>query len=233
MTSLPRPCVPSGTSSGRTRRSTPPGTAQLSITVNGDLYHQFNTAKDLVVENQPAGNYMIETKLTFDPRDNFQQAGLLIYSDDDHYIKVGPAHSNSLNKMISGKESLEPAPPSDSGCSEGSPADPSQVAVTTYTHQQCPNEGEAWDYLTNPNPTENGSTATNPQVTDYLRIYRNGNVYTPYTSLDGTNWVKGAAWNLTAASSSFPIRIGVFAFAAGGGQDIQAHFHYIHVYSEP
>jgi arabinan endo-1,5-alpha-L-arabinosidase len=204
---------------------------QLSITVNGDLYQQYNTAKDIVVENQPAGNYMVETKITFDPRDNYQQAGLLIYSDDDHYIKVGPAHSDSLNKMISGKESLEPAPPSDSGCSAGSPLGGSNVAISTYTHAQCPNEGEAWDYLTNPKPTENGGTATDPQVIDYLRIYRSGNVYTPYTSVDGSHWVRGAAWELTAADVGFPIKIGLFAFAAGGGLDIPARFDYVHVYA--
>jgi arabinan endo-1,5-alpha-L-arabinosidase len=206
---------------------------QLQINVNGDLYRDSNDATNLLLENQPAGSYMVETKLTFDPNDNYQQAGLLVYSDDDHYMKVGPVHSNSLNKMISGKESLEVAPPSQPGCDIAAPAPGSNVAVTPYTHEQCPNEGEAWDYLTNAAPTVNGVTAASPQVTDWLRIYRTGNIYTPYTSVDGQTWVKGAAWEITAASPAFPVKIGLFAFAGGSKQHIPARFDYVHVYSEP
>lgn len=205
---------------------------QLSITVNGDLYRDANNATNLLVENQPNGNYVMETKITFDPNQNYQQAGLLVYSDDDHYIKVGPAHSNSLNKMISGKESLEPLPAWQATC-DVQPSPTSNVAIHVYTRQQCPNEGEAWDYLTNPRPTENGSTASNPAVTDWLRIYRNGDVYTPYTSVDDVHWVKGAAWDLTAAAPTFPIKIGLFAFSAGTGNTIPARFDYFRVYSQP
>ncbi len=203
---------------------------QLSITVNGDLYRNSNNATNLLLENQPKGDYVMETKLTFDPNTNYQQAGLLVYSDDDHYIKVGPFHGDSLNKILSGHESLEPLPASVAQC-DVQPSATSNVAVKTYTRDQCPNEGESWDYLSNPRPTLNGSTASNPTVTDWLRIYRHGNVYTAYSSLDGTHWVKGAAWTLTAASPSFPVKIGLFAFSAGPVNNIPAYFDYVHVYS--
>jgi arabinan endo-1,5-alpha-L-arabinosidase len=205
---------------------------QLEIIVNGDLYRDANSATNLLLENQPSSNYMIETKITFDPNSNYQTAGLLVYSDDDHYIKVGPSHQDSLNKMLSGKESLEPLPAWESNC-DVQPAPGSNVAVHTYTRDQCPNEGEAWDYFTNRQPTENGSTADNPQVTDWLRIYRHGNIYTPYTSVDGSHWVKGAAWDLEPASPSFPIKIGLFAFSGGPNNTIPALFDYVHVYSAP
>jgi hypothetical protein len=58
-------------------------------------------------------------------------------------------------------------------------------------------------------------------------------VYTPYTSVDGTHWVKGAAWDLEAASPDFPIKIGLFAFSAGPDNAVPALFDYVHVYSEP
>ncbi len=205
---------------------------QLSITVNGDLYRNANNATNLLLENQPTGDYVMETKITFDPNTNYQQAGLLVYSDDDHYIKVGPFHGDSLNKILSGHESLEPLPTSATNC-DVQPSATSNVAVKTYTRDQCPNEGESWDYLSNPRPTLNGSTASNPTVTDWLRIYRHGDVYTPYSSLDGKHWVKGASWNLTAAAPNFPVKIGLFAFSAGTANNIPAYFDYVRVYGQP
>jgi len=205
---------------------------KLSITVNGDLYRDANNATNLLLENQPKGDYVIETKLTFDPNKNYQQAGLLVYSDDDHYVKSGPFHGDSLNKILSGHESLEPLPSSATQC-DVQPSATSNIAIKTYTRDQCPNEGESWDYLSNPQPTVNGSTASHPTVTNWLRIYRHGNVYTPYSSLDGIHWVKGAAWSLTASAPNFPVKIGLFAFSAGTANNIPAYFDYVRVYSQP
>ncbi len=204
---------------------------QLSITVNGDLYRNANNATNLLLENPPGSNYVIETRITFDPNQNYQQAGLLVYSDDDHYIKVGPFHGDSLNKILSGHESLEPLPSGVAAC-DVQPSSTSNIAVKTYTLNQCPNEGESWDNLANPTPTVNGSTAFAPTVIDWLRIYRNGNVYTPYTSLDDVHWVKGAAWSLTAAAPNFPVKIGLFAFSGGNSNTVPAYFDYVHVYSQ-
>jgi hypothetical protein len=214
-------------------------TGALSITVNGDLYRDSNNATNLLVETPPTGNYAVETRIHFDPNNNFQQAGLLVYSDDDHYIKVGPFHHFSLSKILSGFESLAPVPSNQTQCLNDGHTNPIQpsptsiVAVMTYTAAQCPNEGEGWDYLTNPQPTTNGLTAYNPGVTNWLRIYRQGDTYTPYVSLDDVHWVRGQAWTLTAASPSFPVRIGLFAISGGPHNDVPAIFDYVHVYSEP
>ncbi len=205
---------------------------QLELIVNGDLYRDSNNATNLLLEQPPAGDYVVETKITFDPNQNYQQAGLLVYSDDDHYIKVGPFHGNSLTKILSGYENLLALPSGDTAC-DVQPSATSNIAVTTYTRNQCPNEGEAWDNISNPRPTLNGSTAYNPTVTDWLRIYRHGDVYTPYSSLDGIHWVKGQAWSLQAAAPNFPIKIGLFAFSGGTFNDVPAYFDYVRVYSEP
>jgi beta-xylosidase len=205
---------------------------QLKLIVNGDLYRNSNNATNLLLEKPPTGDYVMETKITFDPNNNYQQAGLLVYSDDDHYIKVGPFHGNSLSKILSGYENLLPLPSGDATC-DVQPSSTSNIAIKTYTRNQCPNEGEAWDNISNPKPTLNGSTASNPTVTDWLRIYRHGNVYTPYSSLDGQHWVKGQAWNLSAAAANFPVKIGLFAFSGGSFNDVPAYFDYVRLYSQP
>jgi len=206
-------------------------TGQFEITGDGDLYRDSNSAHNLLLETAPSGDYALETKITFDPDTNYEQAGLLVYSDDDHYIKVGPFHSNSLNKMLSGHESLEPTPGGQAQC-DVQPSATSNVAVTTYTRDLCPNEGESWDYLTNARPVANGVSVQTPTVTDYLRIYRHGSVYQPYTSVDDVNWVKGAAWSLGAVDAHHPVKIGLFAFF-GGSNGAPAFFDYVHVYSLP
>lgn len=204
---------------------------QLSITVNGDLYRESNTATNLLLEPQPSGDYVLETKVSFDPNQNYQQAGLLVYSDDDHYMKVGPFHGNSLNKILSGYESLEPLPSGATSC-DVQPSATSMVAVATYTRDLCPNEGEGWDNLANPNPTLNGNTAASPTVVTWLRIYRRGDVYTPYSSLDDVHWVKGTAWSLGAVDAAHPIRVGLFAFSAGPNNNIPALFDYVHAFRQ-
>jgi len=206
-------------------------TGQLEITGDGDLYRDSNNATNLLLETAPSSDYALETKITFDPDTNFEQAGLLVYSDDDHYIKVGPFHSYSLNKMLSGHENLEPTPGGQAQC-DVQPSATSNVAVTTYTRDLCPNEGEGWDYLTNAQPTPNGASVQAPTVTDYLRVYRHGDVYQPYISVNGVNWVKGAAWSLSAVDASHPVKIGLFAFSGGSGR-APAFFDYVHVSSLP
>jgi beta-xylosidase len=209
------------------------GSGQLEIMTNGDLYRAANNARNLLLETPPSDDYMVETKLTFDPNNNVEQAGLLVYADDDHYIKVGPAHLSSLSRMIAGHESLEPVPANQFGC-DVQPSRSSNIAVTAYTAQQCPNEGESWDYLTNPQPTANGSTASAPTVTDWLRIYDQNGVYTPFYSLDDVHWVKGASWTLTSPNPTrFSIKIGLFAFASGTPGPVSVYFAYVHVYSRP
>jgi arabinan endo-1,5-alpha-L-arabinosidase len=58
----------------------------------GDLYVDQNSAS-VLHEAAPAGEYMVETKVTLDmPAEgccfNFAQAGLVIYKDDDNFIKL-------------------------------------------------------------------------------------------------------------------------------------------------
>ena len=52
-----------------------------------DLYQTTNTARDLVLRTLPSGPFVVTTKVTAPINRSYQSAGLLIYGDDDNYIK--------------------------------------------------------------------------------------------------------------------------------------------------
>jgi arabinan endo-1,5-alpha-L-arabinosidase len=61
-------------------------------TQGGDLFEDSDTAP-ILWEQAPTGNYLVETKLTLNlpPADcchNYAQAGLVIHSDEDNYVKL-------------------------------------------------------------------------------------------------------------------------------------------------
>ncbi|MCF6376869.1 ThuA domain-containing protein [Nocardioides KLBMP 9356] len=52
-----------------------------------DLYQTTNTARDLVLRTLPSGGFVATTKVTAPINRSYQSAGLLIYGDDDNYLK--------------------------------------------------------------------------------------------------------------------------------------------------
>lgn len=50
------------------------------------------TARNLLLQEAPIGDYVIETYLEFMPLENFNFAGLLLYLDDDNYLALGRAY---------------------------------------------------------------------------------------------------------------------------------------------
>ncbi|WP_299924526.1 ThuA domain-containing protein [uncultured Nocardioides sp.] len=52
-----------------------------------DLYQTTNTARDLVLRDLPEGPFVATTKVTAPINRSYQSAGLLIYGDDDNYLK--------------------------------------------------------------------------------------------------------------------------------------------------
>jgi arabinan endo-1,5-alpha-L-arabinosidase len=68
------------------------GSAFQFNTQNSDLYLDTNTAS-ILVEPAPTGDYIVETRVNLNVPpsgccQNFVQAGLVIYGDDDNYIKL-------------------------------------------------------------------------------------------------------------------------------------------------
>jgi regulation of enolase protein 1 (concanavalin A-like superfamily) len=72
----------------------------------GDIYTTSTNAKNILLQNAPDGDFTITTHLALPAArlsDNFQQAGLIVYQDDDHYMKLVRIHSNG-NSFEFGKE---------------------------------------------------------------------------------------------------------------------------------
>jgi predicted GH43/DUF377 family glycosyl hydrolase len=67
-----------------------PGWLELT-THQGGLGDSPNLSKNLLVQEAPAGDYRIVTRLDFDPDENYQLAGLLVHLDDDNYLLFGRA----------------------------------------------------------------------------------------------------------------------------------------------
>jgi PKD repeat protein/glucose/arabinose dehydrogenase len=62
----------------------------------GDVYAAGGNAKNLVLRQAPAGAWEAVTKLSFNGSEQYHQAGLIVYGDDDNYAKLGRiAHSTT------------------------------------------------------------------------------------------------------------------------------------------
>lgn len=163
-----------------------------------DLFQDNNTAS-VLVEDAPDGEFMVETRVRFDVPPsgccyNFQQAGLLVYGDDDNYVRLAHASIFETRQTEFGKEYLD--------------------------EERGPRFGST---LVGP-----------PSLWTYLRIVKRINtrtdeeVYTPYTSRDGSSWVRGGVWTHKLGTNA---KIGLFSM---GKQDVNqpsftADFDYVRV----
>lgn len=60
----------------------------LTITTqDSDVYQERNEPKNFFLQDAPEGDYEIVTKLSFGPRENYEQAGLIIWQDADNYVR--------------------------------------------------------------------------------------------------------------------------------------------------
>ncbi|MDA0638777.1 ThuA domain-containing protein, partial [Nonomuraea sp. MCN248] len=73
-----------------------------------DIYSTGGNTPNIVVQPAPSGAWTATAKLTLDARDAYQQAGLIIYGDDDNYAKMvlqarstsGPNHAERIFQFI-------------------------------------------------------------------------------------------------------------------------------------
>ncbi|GFJ77078.1 OmpL47-type beta-barrel domain-containing protein [Phytohabitans houttuyneae] len=61
----------------------------------GDLYGGTNTAENLVLQPAPSGAWQATTKVSLAAAVNYQQAGLIVYGDDQNYAKLDVLYSGS------------------------------------------------------------------------------------------------------------------------------------------
>src|SRR6185436_10379848 len=78
-------------------QTTHPGLLRIPVDT-GDLWATTNNSRNSVFRNLPTNWTSIRLKLSFAPTQNYQQAGLLAYQNDDNYVGVTRTY-NSGNKV--------------------------------------------------------------------------------------------------------------------------------------
>jgi len=61
----------------------------------GDINGATATAKNILLETAPAGDWTVVTKLTGKPTANWAQAGLIVYQNDDNWVKMVRLYDNA------------------------------------------------------------------------------------------------------------------------------------------
>lgn len=70
-----------------------PGALQINVQHGHVVAHNYS---NLLLRPAPAGDFQIETQITFRPDHNFQFAGLIIYESDSNFIQGGRAYCNAV-----------------------------------------------------------------------------------------------------------------------------------------
>ena len=72
------------------------GGGKLSIpTQAGDLYQTTNTAKNIVLRTGPTGAFTMTAKINHKGLVQYQQAGIIVYNDDNNYVKLDRTATNT------------------------------------------------------------------------------------------------------------------------------------------
>jgi PKD repeat protein len=72
------------------------GGGKLSIpTQAGDLYQGTNTAKNIVLRTAPTGAFTMTAKINHKGLVQYQQAGIIVYNDDNNYVKLDRTATNT------------------------------------------------------------------------------------------------------------------------------------------
>ncbi|NHC13297.1 family 43 glycosylhydrolase [Motilibacter sp. E257] len=169
-------------------------------TQNAEIYTTNNTAS-VLTRPTPAGDYVVEAKLAFNGTRGNQQAGILLYENDDRWFKL--AHSvlpltglanTVLHQTEFGKEAERPT----------------TVPATAVFN----------------GPMFGGP----PAVTTWLRLayhydaVHNENEVRMATSTDGSSWTWGGVWTMPKRGD---LKIGLVSMNASGAL---ATFDYVHTY---
>ena len=195
--------------------SSNPGTLTIDGQA-GQFYQTEHTGQNVLLEDAPPGNFIAETKVALDPAENYQQAGLVLWQDDDTWLRLG-AESNSGRDVTEWAKQTDVTSPY-TGFSCGA----------AYPPDTCPVYGSA--FLEVPGFSPAARAAGGNGTWTWLRIVKTGDTATAYTSVNGRVWTPGATYNLDGFSTSEPLQVGILATSAGAADPIPAHFAYVRVY---
>ena len=158
----------------------------------GALYVGSNNVS-ILTEPTPSGDFVLETKIvTSVPLagdHSFVQGGVLIYGDDDNYVKLVDVAIGTTRQIEFGKQ-------------------------TSHVPAGYPQYGS--------------TLLASPSDSTYLRIVRRassngGELYTAYSSVDGSNWQRGGTWTHTLGTQA---RIGLISMNGAG---FSTYFDYVRV----
>jgi arabinan endo-1,5-alpha-L-arabinosidase len=157
-----------------------------------DLHENSNNAS-LLLEPAPGGSWVVETKVRLNvPAEgccwNFTQAGLVVYGNDDNYLRLVNVSIFNTRQTEFGKE-VGPAVP---------PEHP------RYGNTVVGAPGE-WTWL---RVVKRPAPAGAPGG-----LYGGNEAYTAYTSRDGKHWTRGGTWLHHLGSGT---RIGLAAMGGAG-----------------
>ena len=138
----------------------------------GDLFEGSNTAS-VLTRDAPNGSYIVETKVRLNvPAEgccfNFVQAGLVIYDDDDRFIKLVHVSIFNTRQTEFAKEVANPP-----------------AGYPRYGNTVVGAPGE-WTWLR--------IAKTSTGKGSFGGTYGGKERYTAYTSLDGVRWTRGGTW---------------------------------------
>jgi arabinan endo-1,5-alpha-L-arabinosidase len=183
---------------------------------HADLFVDVDNAS-VLVRDAPSGDYVVETKVRLEglPDEgccyNFAQAGLVIYEDDDNFVKLTETSIWETRQTEFAKE-LNPVPEGWQRYGNtvvGPPGDDADLIAGDWTYLRI-----VVERLTGAEQREAGGDTER---------------YTAYTSQDGVTWVRGGSWTHSLGDA----QIGLVAMGATDQVTIPitAEFDYVRVYS--
>lgn len=172
-------------------------------TQDAELHLGDNTAS-VLVRDAPQGDYTVETKLRFAPDRDAQQAGLVLYENDDRWLKL----VHSVLPLNNGNGALLQV--SEFGKEGERPTTTPPTAVANGPMFAGPTAGTMWLRLTHRLDTAHQEHEVRAS-----------------TSRDGTHWSRGSVWTLPAKG---PLRIGLISLNRSGAV---ADFDYVRAYRSP
>lgn len=166
----------------------------------------------VLVRDAPRADYVVEARVRVDVPDegccfNYAQAGIMVYGDEDAYVKL-------TNTSIWNTRQTE--------WSKEIPAERAPEGWSRYGNTVVGPPSEEWTYL----------RIAVERLTGAERKAAGGDTegYTAYTSQDGETWVRGGTWTHSLGRDA---RIGLAAFGQQPGTpgEFTAEFDHVRVYS--
>lgn len=172
-------------------------------TQNAELHLGDNTAS-VLLRDAPQGDYTVETKLRFAPDRDAQQAGLVLYENDDRWFKL----VHSVLPLTNGNGALLQV--SEFGKEGERPTTTPPTAVAGGPMFAGPTADTMWLRLTH-----------------HLDTAHQEHEVRASTSRDGTHWSPGSVWTLPVRGD---LRIGLISHNRSGAV---ADFDYVRTYRSP